>query len=330
MMRLGVSSRPSPAPRSPLHRGASSTRSARGCPEAGIQDAVARHDTAPIFDWLVTLISLQGISDAVAFDYDARHGGVRYAEIEAALRVEPSCPRLRCHWSFDACGYRKGAGTCAEPDHLGGCPLPRRPLRKGVLNQATYSLFLFIRDVCGGDLVNWIDGRLRVADPGLWAADRRPVIRAALLGPLGHIHGTGPKLWSMILAELLMAGDPSRERWVTAGAAMIAIDTLVHNFLHRTGTLDRLGAEHPYGAGSYAPKGCAEIIETLAERIDARAFNPAFPACFPRFVQHAIWRFCSVGVLNVCNGNRIDDRGRCKNGYCPAFDECDRQPLRAG
>jgi hypothetical protein len=41
---------------------------------------------------------------------------------------------------------------------------------------------------------------------------------------------------------------------------MIAIDTLVHNFLHRTGILERLGAGHPYGLGCYQPNGCADIM----------------------------------------------------------------------
>ena len=59
---------------------------------------------------------------------------------------------------------------------------------------------------------------------------------------------------------------------------MIAIDTLVHNFLHRTGILHRFGADHAYGAACYRPGGCADIIEAVAERIDARPFNPAFPA----------------------------------------------------
>jgi hypothetical protein len=27
--------------------------------------------------------------------------------------------------------------------------------------------------------------------------------------------------------------------------------------------------------------------------IDASAFNPTFSADFPRFVQHAIWRYCA-------------------------------------
>ena len=38
----------------------------------------------------------------------------------------------------------------------------------------------------------------------------------------------------MAFANLLLGADPSRERWVTTGASMVAIDTLVHNWLHRT------------------------------------------------------------------------------------------------
>jgi hypothetical protein len=54
--------------------------------------------------------------------------------------------------------------------------------------------------------------------------------------------------------------------------------------------------------------GCADIITVVAEQIDARAFSPAFPAIFPRFVQHAVWRYCAQLGVDVCNGNRIDDR----------------------
>ncbi|MGI3898900.1 MAG: hypothetical protein ACRYGP_26705 [Janthinobacterium lividum] len=30
--------------------------------------------------------------------------------------------------------------------------------------------------------------------------------------------------------------------------------------------------------------------------IDARDISPVYPATFPRFVQHAIWRFCVAGA----------------------------------
>src|ERR1019366_7351927 len=48
----------------------------------------------------------------------------------------------------------------------------------------------------------------------------------------------------------------------------------------------------------------------------AIAFSRQFPKVFPRFVQHAIWRFCAADGLNICNGNRIDDRKSCQNTYC--------------
>ena len=41
-------------------------------------------------------------------------------------------------------------------------------------------------------------------------------MRAALLEPLTNIVGTGAKVWSMILAELLLGGDAARERWATS------------------------------------------------------------------------------------------------------------------
>ena len=56
-------------------------------------------------------------------------------------------------------------------------------------------------------------------------------------------------------------------------------------------------------------------------------FNPAFPAVFPRFVQHAIWRYCAQSGLDVCNGNRIDDRKSCENVYCQIHNICDRIAL---
>jgi hypothetical protein len=132
----------------------------------------------------------------------------------------------------------------------------------------------------------------------------------------------------MALANLLLGADRRRALWAEAGAAMIAIDTLVHNFLHRTGILARLDAAHPYGPACYAPGGCAEIIERIAANIDARRFNPAFPTTFPRFVQHAIWRFCAEYGLDECNGRQIDDRKRCDRTDCPAFRLCDRVPLK--
>jgi hypothetical protein len=134
---------------------------------------------------------------------------------------------------------------------------------------------------------------------------------------------------AMALSNLLLSAGKQRPLWPEVGATFVAVDTLVHNFLHRTGILRRLAADHLYGPDCYQQGGCADIISMITAHIDARQFNPAFPATFPRFVQSAIWRYCAENGLDVCNGNRIDDNTRCDNMHCQLFRRCDRIALRA-
>src|SRR5215213_9659701 len=62
--------------------------------ENGLIAAVKHHDTGAIFDWLMGLLSFQGISDAVAEGYMERHGNITWAEIRAAVAIEPGCTKL--------------------------------------------------------------------------------------------------------------------------------------------------------------------------------------------------------------------------------------------
>jgi hypothetical protein len=292
----------------------------------GVFAAIRRHDTGTLFDWLMAAVSYQGISDRVASGYMDRHGRARWADIQTKLGHGTSCLKLQSYWHYHGCRYDKISRTCAEPDHIDHCPVPSHDLRNGRLNQTAYSLNLFIRDVADGDLVGWIDRQLREAD---WPhdADRPARLRAALIEPLRQVYGLADKVLTMTLSCILLTAPRSYEIWRQVGATMIAIDTLVHNFLHRTGILARFGADHLYGARCYRPGGCADIIALVAEQIDARSFNPAFPAIFSRFVQHAIWRYCAQFGLDVCNGNRLDDRRRCGNVYCQIRSLCDRVSL---
>jgi hypothetical protein len=218
--------------------------------------------------------------------------------------------------------------SCSEPDHIDACPLPRPRLRNGRLNQTAYSFFLFVRDVAKGD---WIDDRLTMPaapaaiSPQIDLASER---QERLIGPLRNVYGVSDKILTMTLSGLLLGASEDRPRWFETGKGMIAIDTLVHNFLHRTGILEDCGTPHGYGAACYGSGGCAEIIRTVASQIDASAFNGRFPRVFPRFVQHAIWRFCAADGLNVCNGNRIDDRKSCQNSHCQMFNKCRHKPLK--
>jgi len=63
-------------------------------------------------------------------------------------------------------------------------------------------------------------------------------------------------------------------------------------------------------------------VRQLALAIDARGFDPSFPTIFPRFVQHALWRYCAQDGLNICNGNEIEDSRACENASCPVFTTC--------
>jgi hypothetical protein len=292
-----------------------------------LASAIERHDSGRIFNWLVQTLSYQGIADRIAHDYMQRHGSARWARIKASLDRKPSCPKLRGYWPFYDCRYRKGSATCAEPRHIGACPLPRLPLRNGHLNQMAYSLFLFIRDVADGDFVGWIDAQLSSVNSK--SVDRLAALLQAIIAPLRNVYGVSDKVLTMTLADLLLSADQQRPLWRQIGATMVVVDSLVHNFLHRTGILRRLGAEHPYGERCYRLGGCADILSLLAAEIDARQFNPSFPKSFPRFVQSAVWRYCAADGLDICNGNRINDDAACDNRHCQLFRHCDRVTLRA-
>ena len=182
--------------------------------------------------------------------------------IKRKLRHGATCPKLNSYWQFYDCGYSKLRRTCAEPDHIGRCPLPSHDLRNGRLNQSAYALYLFIRDLADKDLIGWIDERLQAADMPA-DADRLARLRAAAIDPLRQVHGVSDKVLTVALSCLLLGDPHKRRRWVETGASRIAVDTLVHNFLHRTGILHRFRAGHAYGAACYRPSGCAEIIAGL-------------------------------------------------------------------
>jgi hypothetical protein len=288
--------------------------------------SVGRARSAKVFEWLAATMSLQGISDQVAQSYMSDYGRPRWASIARGVKTG-NCPLLKSYWHFHGCHYRKAAHSCALPGLIDTCPLPAHRFRNGNLNQLAYSLFLFIRDVVGGDLVSWIDGRLAEADDGL-ASDRVAQMADAIIGPLSGVHGVAGKVLSMVLSDLLVVGNEHNPRWGQVGGSLIAIDTLVHNFLVRTGILKRANAVHPYGPQCYGPTGCAAVLSALSDAIDARQFNSAFPRVFPRYVQRAIWAYCAEDGLHVCNGRTIKDGHRCKNLDCRLYFACDRLALR--
>jgi hypothetical protein len=294
-----------------------------------LQQAILGRDTPYLFEHLVRSFSLQGISDRAALTYMEKHDRPTWRDLELATEIRsPPCPKLRSYWSFENCGYQKGHRSCTEPARMSKCLVPRLDLRNGRLNQLTYSIFFFIRDVMQGDLVGWIDRSLAQAASGQ-RPGRLHRMCHALMDPLRNVYGVSDKVLNMTLADVLLAAPIGKPLWRETGASMIAIDTLVHNFLSRTGITSRLGISHAYGTACYTSNGCADIVRRIARRIDVRQFNPDYPRNFPRFVQHAIWRYCAQSELNVCNGNNIDDRFRCSDKDCPFYHRCSRVALHA-
>jgi hypothetical protein len=289
----------------------------------GIARAIQNHDTPTLFDWLVEAFSYHGISNYVAEQYIDNHGQVTWHSLEETFSKTSACPKLESYWHFHQCRYHKASRTCGEPDHIAHCRLPTYDLRNGRLNQTAYSFYLFIRDIADRDLVGWIDAALATAAvlPG---PTRLARMRKALIEPLRHVYGVSDKVLLMALSSMMLGAPAHRRLWLELGASMIVIDTLVHNFLHRTGILRRFGADHAYGSACYDRGNCVDVIEAVAGQIDARAFNSAFPPRFPRFIQHAVWHYCADQGFDVCNGNRIDDRKSCTNNYCRLYSICDR------
>ena len=67
---------------------------------AGLKPMLRERDTPSLYGWLMEVFSFQGISDAIAADYLARHGNAEWQEIDRHLRrSRPLCPKLS---SFEA------------------------------------------------------------------------------------------------------------------------------------------------------------------------------------------------------------------------------------
>ncbi|WP_050589941.1 hypothetical protein [Mesorhizobium sp. L103C119B0] len=289
-------------------------------------EAIANSDTSWLYRSLIDGFSYQGIRDSHARAYIEKHGNAEWYGVTDALSREGRsseqelCPKLVDFDSYRGCRYRKVAQTCANPDSLATCPVPKLALRKGVLNEQAFSLYLFIRDECSGDLVAFIDRLLDVTNTG---EDPVSAGREELLAAFTQVVGVSRKLAGMMLSQILLNAGPDRERWHAVGASVVVVDSLVHNFLHRTGTLSAYEGDHLYGERCYGPASCETILRDLAARLSTPAGSIS-----PRSLQHAVWRFCAADQLAVCNGNNIRDTLPCQLEWCGLKTHCSRLSLR--
>jgi hypothetical protein len=226
-----------------------------------------------------------------------------FNRIKKAL-VSAECPKLVSFDSFIDCGYRKTARTCNQPDLLESCPLPKFDMKRGGLNQMVFSLYFFLRDVCRNDFYHFVTAHF---DPGELRAGQAKGQVQGFTETFSQVYNVGPKLVDMAFSHLFFTQYPGWD-YRKVGAEMVAIDTLVHNFLQRTGTLEEYKKPHKYGPACHTQKGCLGVIEAIAREIDCRKYNKNYPTYFPRLVQLYIWTYCSMDGENICNGNK------CKEG----------------
>ena len=236
---------------------------------AGIDIAVNRRDTPTIFDWLLRHSAIRASRTGCAQLHRAKRRRVLVGHPSQIVGLT-DLSTLRQYWTFSDCRYNKTSFSCSEPEHIDSCPLPSHRLRNGRLNQTAYSFFLFVRDIAKSDFVGWIDAQLASqSDPMAGGLNVHPTPNPEpLLGPLRNVYGVSDKILTMALSGLLLGASSGRRHWFEAGSSMIAIDSLVHNFLHRTGILGRCGtltvmvsAAMPAAAAPRSSK-CSQLVLT--------------------------------------------------------------------
>jgi hypothetical protein len=91
----------------------------------GMPTAIRRHDTATLFDWLISALSYQGISDQVAADYMERHGRPRWTDVDAKVAACPTCQNSKATGIFTVAGTTRSAGHVQSP--ITSIPVPCPP-----------------------------------------------------------------------------------------------------------------------------------------------------------------------------------------------------------
>jgi hypothetical protein len=74
----------------------------------GVRRGIAHRDTAAVFDWLISALSYQGISNDVAYQYMERHGQATWADIDRKLAHGANCPKLQSYGLHASKGRRSG------------------------------------------------------------------------------------------------------------------------------------------------------------------------------------------------------------------------------
>jgi hypothetical protein len=272
---------------------------------------------AKLFKFLIGAFKYVGGSDDIADTvWEQMNPKPTYYGIKRELE-SAKCPKLQSFSDFHGCGYSKNNQSCNEPQSFNKCPLPQYNMRNGKLNQMVFSVYLFLRDRCNEDFPGFVKEIL--GSPRQVEKLNEDELKAAietLVGEMAQIFNVGRKLTNMTLSGLLYARN-GNWNYSRVYPHMVAVDTLVHEFLHRTGTLKLFGREHKYGEACHSPEGCVGVINDISRQIDCTRYSGEYPEYYPRMVQACIWKFCTDSCnRNECKYDKLDN-------LCEFFDWCE-------
>jgi hypothetical protein len=281
---------------------------------------ILKSENAGLFEYLTGSFVYVGGSDRVNLKlWKAVKPRPTFHRIKDQLK-RARCPRLGTFDDFHGCGYSKYLRTCGEPEYFPECPLPKYFMRFGRINQMVFSVYLFLRDRCRNDFPGFVKSFF--GSPKQLARLSEEDLRDKLklfVKEMTRLHMVGPKLVNMAVADVFCV-TAKDWNYLRVFHRMVAVDTLIHEFLHRSGTLKAFGKEHNYGAACHKEHGCLGVIEEVARQIDCSRYNEEYPAYFPKLVQSCLWRFCTESCnLNACRRNAV-------NVECEFRDWCDRLP----
>ena len=245
------------------------------------------HKSINLYQYLVEAFLLSGGGDQSNHGYYAKQKRKpTFNRVKQAVKAG-QCPKLATFETFKGCGYRKTTKKCNELTFLRSCPLPTFDMKRGALNHMVFSLYFFLRDVAGRNFYAYVRQHFGQGQPSAVTIND---LLDGFIGKITTIANVGPKLAQMALSCLFLTAYPGWD-YRRVGAHIIAVDSLIHNFLHRTG-IRTATLDHAYGPRCHGQNRCLGVIHDLAKRIDCREFNPTLPPCFPRFVQYHISAYC--------------------------------------
>jgi hypothetical protein len=277
-------------------------------------DKLAAGDDAAVFRLFVALSMYQALRDVVIMRQQLSLPRASMRLVADAALMKRSIARHECPVLHSAEAFEDGCDVSkvGESVDCGTCPGAACHVKDGTV--------VFNRMGDMGKLPTsawlrlWKAGGMRVVLAEVCRDEASPTKRAALLVErFARVHRVGRKLATMFVSAISTpALAPGLTPWFPDidGNDLVVVDT---NVARAVDVLREQGAAKTYDARE-------RWVREQAARIDLREFRPDLPSYSPRFVQQALYVFCSksnrVARGDACS-RRVDSCMGCVPALCP-------------